>query len=443
MSPPFHFRLLDLLRCRRELPPEEVCCLLDPLPALFDASPTLSGPLLTFVAVRLSAIPAGKKAEDYLGMDVTKWPRFELSLLSKEADDSEPNTMSDTTLGHSANTTARFAALVYELLGGSRRDEWGAVQFSPLPNLGESANELLREGFADRSVHACRSFWQRWKRETGDNEAQATLPELPKIPAVAEWRIPPLQLGNAQHGDVLNFIPQNEGVPPIRLSSKGQFRVGRSRDLSDFPVRYSPSPNPGENVRELSRVHVLMERCPTGLTLRDGNGDRKSTNGSIYGTQPLDPKRPHFLHGRDLLILSDDYRLDVTPAFRRDPIMPEPVNFWQWKGAAKGFDARSPISGAVFFAPLDGHPVIRDAVWLLSEVGFYISDEGKIIWTDLEESAAGWFLHRSGAFWLANATLPTGTITVDDGPLSAGEVIPLIAGQKFTVMETTYETAIV
>ncbi len=262
---------------------------------------------------------------------------------------------------------------------------------------------------------------------------ESPIAEPRPIKTIEEWRIPRWLLGDAQAGAVLDLLPTEDGYPPVRFSARAQFRIGRSRDMSDFPVRFASLPDVGENVRELSRVHVLMELCPNGLTFRDGNGEKRSTNGSAYGNEPLDPKRPFFLHGRDVLVLSEEYRLEVVPVLRRQGLMFEPVNFDEWKGATMPFDFQSAIAGAVYFLTLDNHPMIRDAVWLLSDMGFCLSSEGRFAWVDTDDSATGWMLYRSGTFWLANVSLEEGQARIDDSVLEVGQIAPLIDGQRLEI----------
>ncbi|HEY2343183.1 MAG TPA: hypothetical protein VGH90_09155, partial [Chthoniobacteraceae bacterium] len=453
MSQTFHFRLVELLRRRRELSQEEVTVLLDALPAMLDDSPPLPGTYLNMVGVQFLALGAGANTDELLKTDVTKWPKFELLLLAENPEDTEAGgmlvTTSDTSVLQSENTTARFGALLYELLGGSRRDAWGAVQFSPLPHLDEQPNDLLHAAFEDESVNQCRAFWQNWKRAVGQIESAppvATAPpaEKPAAAEVKEWRIPRWLLGNAQPGEVLELTPVEEDRPSVRLSARSEFKIGRSRALSDFPVRCAEgSAGSGDEVKELSRVHVLMELCASGLTFRDGNGEKRSTNGSSFGGEPLDAKRPTFLYGRDVLTLSDTYRLEVAPVLQRQKTTFEPVNLHEWKGSSESFANRWPISGAVFFLPLDRHPVVRDAVWLLSEIGFRLTgDDHHIAWVDYEGLAKGWWLHRGGCFWLANSSLDEGEARIEDGVLELGQIAPLVNGQRLELGGRQFKVAV-
>ena len=119
------------------LPVEETCRLLDELPALLDDAER-QGDLPT--ARLLSAVRVLFESDtqpDCAGRPVSEWPAFHLDLIV-DATQGETAGQVDSP---DADAPARFAALLYELLGGPHRGD-GARP--PLAALGEPANRTLQ-----------------------------------------------------------------------------------------------------------------------------------------------------------------------------------------------------------------------------------------------------------------------------------------------------------
>ncbi len=418
----FHLRLLDLLRRRKELLPGEVCHLLDSLPAKLDAEANIPSALINRAVVRFTANATDAFLADALSMNVTDWPDFELILLPGNPGETSQLNPSERIAADRGGIVMGFGMLLYELLGGTRRDAAGMARFSPLSHLGEQANEVLRHALSGKEQGGCSAFWQQWKHEVARDVCLG----------IAEWRIPVWLLEKHQTGAVLELTPFRSSHLPIRLTSEPAFCIGRSQHEADYALRYSSgSGRNTPNVKELSRKHVLVESGPLGTSLRDGDGVRPSTNGSSFDGLPLAADTARLFKRRGLLSLSDQCRIEVVPALRAKPRPFAIANFQDWSGAvAENREASTlpPMSGAVYFVPQQGVMPLRDAVWLFSEIGFTLSPKGRVVWTELEDAATGWFVYRAGSFWLANAALEDGAVQIDDSPLATGQIAPLVSG---------------
>ncbi len=423
LSPDSLLSLRELLRCRRELHAEEVARLLAPLPEMLDRGEAASvASLINEVVVCFHTPPAGGVME-MAKLPVTSWPGFRL--LAEEEQQDAGSTIVGGISVLQARPSSRLAALVYELLGGRvRYNELLQGRYSPLAELDEAGNDLLRKALSKRGYPDCRSFWREW--------IETVVPPAAEAESASAWQIPEHLLGCAQPGEVLELTPVERSAVPTRLVARGVFKIGRSRRLTDLPTRSADegSGGAGDNTKELSRIHVLAERLPNGgIGLRDGNGERASSNGSAWNEATLSSKKPLPIVEPGMLLLSPAscrYRLEVAPFAVAPRWQTEIANLAAWKGAVKK-DPSPPTLGAVVFRAPRGAMVVRQAVWLLAAIGAEIFPTGEFAWSD-EDAPSHAFLHRHGCFWIANIAAPE-PVEIDGNALGKDQVAPLAQGQ--------------
>ena len=405
--------LLELLRRRSALTVEETWRLLDELPGLLDAAKRdgdLPGGNLLSALVVVFAM----NAEGGAGASVGEWPVFRLSLLADATQSETAATFDPITDDSARDLPARFAALLYELLGGPHRSD-GALP--PLAGLDEAANRVLQRGLAGGAFADCAEFWREFLRASKGP---------PRV-----VRIPDSLLGSGAQGDVLKLTPRDDGMP-IHLVARRQFRIGRSRADADLLTRFQPeTPENARRTHELGRVQVFGEIIGGEPTLRDGNGTGPSANGSAFDGQPLAADVPMRLRRHGVLDLAGRFAFEVIPQFTtvEDFVI---ENLSAWNGASRldfGSAARrTPLLGAVVFAARAGQPFARDAVWLFTRVDFAPGPDGGLAWLPPARNNPAAFLFRGGCFWIVNAGLPANAVQIGECVVAPGEAAPLTAG---------------
>ena len=400
--------LLELLRRRSALPVEETCRLLDELPALLDDAER-QGDLPT--ARLLSAVRVLFESDtqpDCAGRPVSEWPAFHLDLIVDETQGETAGQVDSP----DADAPARFAALLYELVGGPHRGD-GARP--PLAALGEPANRILQRALAGGGFASCVEFWREFLRESG-----RTLHAL---------RIASRLTGSGTRGEVLRLIPRDVSAP-VRLVARSPFRIGRSVAEADLVTRLLPkTPENDKLTHQLGRVHVCGEIIGGEPTLRDGNGTGSSANGSTFDAHPLDANLPRPVRQRGVLDLAGRFAFQVIPHAAQEDFVIE--NLPMLSGAAQsGFGSairKSPL-GAIVFAACAEQPFVRDAVWLFTRVDFDLGKNDGPVWLPPSRNNPASFLRIGGCFWIVNAALPAGKVRLDKAALAPGEAAPLGAG---------------
>jgi hypothetical protein len=233
-------------------------------------------------------------------------------------------------------------------------------------------------------------------------------------------------------GTLLKLNPENPAHPSIHLIARPAFRLGRSFFHADFITRFLPETSANNDLtNQLSRVHALAEVNGTQVTIRDGNGDTPSVNGTSLDDQPLESEQPSPLKSRALLTLGGVYSIEITPLVGQTP---PPLKISNSGESREANARRTALGGAVFFFPTQRQPAVRHAVWLFSEAGFGIDFVQRIVW-DLRgrgESPASFHYDR-GCFWLGNRTLANDTLEVAGTALDPGEIAPLTGGQELRI----------
>jgi hypothetical protein len=436
------FSLLELLKRRRELPADFALRLLDSLPALLDfaAAHALALPrqLLGKLLVRFEAKVA---PEEVAALPIGQWPRFALKLnpLSVRASLSETDGETTMTTISDLRTAAaeprvsaptRLAELLYEMLGGPVRTQ-RERRYTPLPALREEGNGVLRRALLDSPYQDCRRLWADLTlAEPSDLRPAAPLAAIAEV-ADPAWTLPPALLAKPEPATLLKLLPQNLALPAVHLVARASFRFGRSLFHADFITRFLPE-NPGNDdlTNQLSRVHVLAEANGARLTIRDGNGDTASVNGTTLDDEPLDRDQPAALRERGLLTLGGVYSLEVVPLVTPATAPLKIASLDEALPATKAPE----LAGAVFFFPAHRQPAVRHAVWLFSRAGFGLDAAQRIVWDERGSGASpASFFYDYGCFWLGNRTLPGDALEVAGVALAPGEIAPLRKGQALRI----------
>lgn len=422
MQPPSSISLIELLRRRRALSSAEVTRLLADLPALLDAGGRVSGLLGNLSVVFCDAAAL----DSSLTHDVRTWPTWRLALHGREnvpAVAEELATSPYLTAASAAprSTAAQMGELMCELLGGGRRDGHGTLRFSPVAGLSEAGNQILRRSMEEH-YEKCADLWKEWLLAV-EPAAQAH-GEAWEIPA---WCEPP----GMDPLEYAEFAPLESSAPAIRIVIRDQFRIGRSRRRSDWPARLQRGGVLDEDAAvRVSRVHAVGVWKDGLPALLDGDGARPSANGSCWEGRAMSPGEPVLLNARGVLLLGATYRLEATPILQSGfaALLALPAG---WTPSRR--------QGAVFFRPLDGCELIRDAVWVGSAIGFLLSPEGQVTWNDgTSGRSLGFFVQRGGQIWLANAGAKDENFTVDEHSVAVGEVAPLRDGQTLKIGPARY-----
>jgi hypothetical protein len=272
----------------------------------------------------------------------------------------------------------------------------------------------------------------------------AAAPAPPAPPKKRTFRIPERLLGVAQLASLLELTPVDKPAVPTRFVSRSIFKIGRSRRLSDLPTRSSNDSGAGEAIKELSRVHAIVQRAGAGLAFRDGNGERPSSNGSLWNGTALSHTGPTPITGPGMLLLSPTscrFRLEVLPLAENAFARLEIENLMQWTGADTTLAHQpSPFSALTFRHPR-GAMVVRQSVFLLSAIGAEIKPSGEFSWRGEEDEPPQIILHRAGAFWIANVATE-GEMRVDDLALAPGEIAPLAEGHTLTLDSVSFRLTV-
>jgi hypothetical protein len=476
------FCLVDLLRKRRELPAEELAVLLDEVPEALDSALKIGiAPSAGLIARLFVAVDPSLSQEELVGIrgkPVSDWPDFAVKLNPLSLGrvlpiswDETMHTMSDgvaLTPGESHLPLA-LAEGVYELLGAPHRGGHGR-RFVPISTLSEGGNSYLRDVLVGRAkADTCTEFWKQFLRESdlqpaprrrkeakpagaparasspaGEGLSTDSAPPVtpPPPPPIRSLRIPDAFLKDARQAVILRITPRDVSFAPIHLITRNSFRIGRSLYHADFITRILPETADNEKLtKEIGRVHVLLERNGSEITIRDGNGEQPSVNGSRLDGAPLTHGTPVPLAKKVVVSLYKNYELEVRPMFGANDRGCEITNVADWQGP----DApQLPIDGAIVFHPLNKQPSLRQAAWIFTRLDFELSPRGDVVWCEAGAlNSQGAFLYQRGHFWIANFQLPAGSLSINRLEIPPGSAVPLVGHQSIAlgpgnyVVETT------
>ncbi len=437
------FSLLEFLKRRRELPAAFALRLLDSLPAILDFIAARSLPLPRQLLAKLLVRFDDRIAPDEVAeLPIAQWPPFGLKVNPLSVRGSLLETDGETTMttvadlrsaapDHGIPAPARLAELLYEVLGGPVRTG-RERRYTPLPALREEGNGVLRRAMLESPYQDCRSLWADLTLAE-PSELRPTIPlAIPPEPADRPWTIPAALVVPATAGTLLKLLPENLALPAIHLVARPAFTLGRSLFHADFITRFLPeSPGNDDLTNQLSRAHVLAEGTGGRLTIRDGNGDTASVNGTSLDDEPLDSDPPTPLRDRALLTLGGVYSLEVIPLVSTAPQALRISNLPENLAGAAG---PTELAGAVFFFPAHRQPAVRHAVWLFSHAGFGLDGAHRIVWDQRGRGVSpAVFFYDRGCFWLGNRTLPDDALEVAGVALTRGELAPLVKGQALRI----------
>jgi hypothetical protein len=431
--------LRELARCRSLLAPEEVLLLLATLPAQVDAGIPHQRFTFSINSFAIAWQNPGRLHPAALihraKQDVRDWPPFSLCWL-EQANEPARNAeqtldVSDTLLSEGSlepadSAPTQLSKLIYELLGGAKRYD---RHLPPLACLSEEANAVLHAGFRGKFTD-CRSFW-RVLESTLVEERKKRSPGTIHVDG-SELCVPPWLTGSKlQQCSALSLKPVGGAHLPIHLVARSRFRIGRSREFSDLPVRIAGKngKEDGEASKEISRVHVLCEAAGEGLTLRDGDGSRPSSNGSTLDGAPLSLVVPRELNGRTSdLSLGTSARVKISLRQHSSTSLPSISGGSSRPSDEQLADHPSGIAAVTFHPARESRAMLRrEAVWLFSAVGVELSATGLLRWVAPSESPIC-FLHRFGRFWLVNMHEAEGRLRIEKRVLEPGQIAPLRDG---------------
>ena len=446
------FSLLDLLRRRRELSADDTFRLLATLPAALDYLTTrdipIPRPLLGKVFVEFERVTV---PETLVMQPIAEWPPFSVKVNPFSVRGMLSDTTSDTTrtmvVDTRTTTTAPenlsaprvLAELLYELLGGRQR-EADSRRYSPISALHEEGNGVLRRALLVAPHADCQALWQDLRKAQGSDVPPGIHLSVKRTPP-PPLEIPAPLLGKPDPGLGLILTPDDPATPAIHLVARPHFTIGRSLQSADFIARFLPESAANNALTDrLSRVHVVAENTGGRLLLRDGNGSAPSVNGSLLDGHLLSPDHPTTVSHRAMLSLGHEYFLELIPLLH--PTAREwpagPLAAWPGADTPPG----EPL-GALVCEPRQGQPVIRQSVWLFSEIGFGIDAAGRVVWdTRAAGESPAAFHHHRGCFWLRNHALPATTLALGGIALAAGQVAPLATGQAVRLGSASFTAEI-
>jgi hypothetical protein len=313
-------------------------------------------------------------------------------------------------------------------------EEFGAVNISNLlpPGAVRTLNDLLNVSFPE-------SFGQVPLER--DYEVTGSIIDVVEDQADTPWSIPEPFLTQAETGTKLKLEPADVAagrtVAAIHLVARNEFRLGRSRALSDFLTWFWPrSPENDDRTKRLSKVHVIAESSEQRLVLRDAG----SANRSTFEGQPLSENENDVLDQRGTLILGLEYHLDVTPFESTFTGNLQVSNIRKWSGPPE--KEKPNVLGAVRFMPINSELALHNAVWMFSDAHFGCSRLNAVV-LDLPGAAEieGRFSYFRKNFWIE--TLPTGTgVQVGGHQLSPLELVPIVTGTEIVIAGQMYRATV-
>lgn len=464
------FSLIDLLRRRREVPAADVATLLHDVPDTIDAAVAAdlapTGDLLTrlFVSwdrsipveelVRLRSVPVA----EWCGFSVKLNPMSMSSLLPLSPEETMSTMVAPllAQAGPMLTPSAAFAEMIHQLLGAPRRSDRHR-RYVPLGTLNEAGNNVLRRVVEGGTPPAsCAVFWKELLDATNLHPQQRRVsPPAPPPPPILQnpppkvvvappplpkrrtVRIPDVFCGNVQPGSIFRLTPRDISFTPIQLIARPVFRIGRSLYHADFVTRVLPETPENEKLtKEIGRVHAIAELSGDAITLRDGNGEQASINGSIFEGKALSADRLTFVKNRGVLMLYRNYELEIVPMLGSTDLGWQIDNEGDWAGPTA---AQPALRGAVVFQPKRNQPSLRQAAWLFSRLDFALTPRGDVTWCESGSPLSqGSFAYYRGCFWLITFAPPPGTIFVNNVEIPPDSAVPLAAGQPVQIGPGNY-----
>ncbi len=454
--------LADRLRSRGQLPRPELIYLIEPIAEAIDhaAGRRITGLELTPQGIALPGTEATTPFNASLS------PALKVSLFGIHHTPPNPDDQAfDLTMVVPASRTIamppdepaelnRFyqrelVGLICELLGRPRpRRDKGNL--APISALGEEGNAALRRARGDEAPAFATSaeFVQALRSQSF--VSRAAKPPMPRLQLL---RVPPKLLTAHQAGVVLTLTAISAAageVPlaPLRIVARDEFRIGRSPADADLVSWFLPrTPENDELSRRLSKVHCALRRRGGHLFACDS----ETSNGTELDGRPL-PKNAtgEPLPERGHLALDTRFRVDFHILPGSPTGSPQIENLTGWTGVSSPTSIQPPPSiaidptavGGVMFTTKTA-PALRRAVWLLASLAFGADPALPLSFplaTGLQP-LQGYVHHYLGHFWLENLD-GNGAVQVDSIALGAGEIAPLVGGQRLRVGALEFQLAV-
>jgi TIR domain len=250
--------------------------------------------------------------------------------------------------------------------------------------------------------------------------------------------IPPQFVGCAETGTKLKLEPAGAvpgAIRGIHLVARPEFKLGRSRQESDFLTWFWPrTPENEELTRRLSRVHVVGNVERGRVLLHDAG----STNESTFEGLPLHLEENNELKRRGTLFLGHEYAVDIAPFDTTLPGGLRIENERVWNGPA----ARAPgVSGCVRFIPTNSEVALYDALWLFTDANFGSSRLNPLV-LGLPKigEVEGRFHYYRGNFWIE--AFQGSMIRIGAVALAPNEIAPITSAQELIIAGTAFRVTI-
>jgi hypothetical protein len=276
--------------------------------------------------------------------------------------------------------------------------------------------------------------------ELSDSAARdKALAEISRLAAEVDATVVP-QPAAPDPGLVLRLVPQAGGAataqmtPPLRIVARPRFLLGKellqSASLADFLAPNSFGP--------VGRVQAVLTLRDDEILIQDGNGEKKSVNGTKLDDEalPAAPVPASFAHDRTLL-LATVFSLTARHLPGDAPAGP-PLGSAIKVSVNRTVQVRN-LTGAMRFAPTGGLPLPVVALWLFTDATIGTAPACAVCLpaTGLAEMHAR-VHHWQGGFWIENLRSGPG-VGLGDRALPKGEAVPLHQGDVLKLGNVAYD----
>lgn len=272
------------------------------------------------------------------------------------------------------------------------------------------------------------------------SEREATVADLEKLAANAEVLAARNRPTKPAPGLVLRLLPKAGTAftgtvpPPLRFVARPRFLLGKellqSSSLADFLAPNSFGP--------VGRVQAVLSIRDDEILIQDGNGEKKSVNGTKLDDESLAPSPVPASFTRDrTLLLATVFELTARHVPGEAPGGP-PLSDALQQSINRTVVIKN-ITGAMRFLAKGDLPLPVFAVWLFTDatIGTAPACAVPLPGSGLADLHAR-VHHWQDGFWIEN--LRSGVaVRLGDHPLAKGEALPLRHGDALTLGNITYD----
>ena len=272
-------------------------------------------------------------------------------------------------------------------------------------------------------------------------------PPPPSPPAAPPQPAPsaqPEKPAPASVGFVLRLIPKENSVgtgllpPPLRFVARPRFLLGREESERHSRADFLAPKSFGQ----VGRVNATLSRKNDEIFIQDGDGQKKSTNGSKLDDEllPANPVPASFKRDRTIL-LSTVFSLTARHLLGEAPGGP-PIDTQGQSLELGRTIAISTLTGAVRFQPVGELPMPVIAVWLFTDATLGSLPTCAVVLRNsgLADTQAR-VHHWQDKFWIENLRSGAG-VKLGEQPLPKGVARQLRGGDLLTLGNITYEVHI-